>query len=252
MHSLYAKLELRFGLLRAVTPRYTNWVYKPSHHFERVIKADPSDIEKAIFELSRDRKNGLKSIDIPLVAETVGVNRELVIRKLEAWNRQRVIELRCNGTISRYRMLKPFPQDPLEERELIDMAHNEVRAHKLAEMKRSQMVVDLVTGGSCFARSLAEYFGDEGSVPKKGCGKCQWCLTKERVVLNYPRKSHVDQGRIRAVLEGCPDTKDPELLAKLAFGISSPKILMATTGTSHRLRGSMKDCDFDVCNPIPL
>lgn len=204
------------------------------------------------------------SIDIKEVADTLDIDQKLVMGKLKEWDESRIIDLGPVSMVSRYRMLKPFPQTRLAARELIEMTYRELKAQDAESAERSKQVTQLITNDSCYARGLAAHFGDINSVPEEGCGNCQWCLTEERVVLegNKNKKYRktkrkkdnpdTDQERIDAVLEACPDRSDPELLAKIAFGVKSPKILRDGYGPPNKVFGSMAYCSFRVCNPISL
>jgi hypothetical protein len=77
------------------------------------------------------------------------------------------------------------------------------------------------------------------------CGHCTWCETHTQVVLSKTPPSRPDPVRIAAVLEACGAGDDPRFLARIAFGISSPRVTVMKLG-KHQVFGSMDECDFMV------
>lgn len=114
-------------------------------------------------------------------------------------------------------------------------------------MARIQYVVDFVTFNGCLARKLARHFGDESSIPSEDCGTCEFCITKKP--LKYVKvgvtKATIDQKKIAVVLATTDIRDDARFLARVAFGISSPRVTKEKLG-KHKIFGSMKDCDFEV------
>lgn len=198
----------------------------------------------------------LVSIDIDEVANALEIDSRQVLSKLRDWNDSHIIDLSPAYGISRYRVLKSFPQTQLAVREIVETTYNELKAQDAETVMRSLKVTNLITGKSCYAHGLAAHFKDINSVPKTGCGHCQWCLTKKRVVLGAggnkknKNKGKLDAKRINAVLKLCPIRNDPELLAKIAFGIKSPKILREGYSSWNRVFASMADCSFNVRNRL--
>ena len=95
------------------------------------------------------------------------------------------------------------------------------------------------------AQTLAAYFGDEDAVPEGMCKSCTFCLTGAGTTFDPKFNTIADPVKVRAVLAACPDRDDPRLLARLAFGISSPRLTMNKLG-KHAVFGSMVDTDFRV------
>lgn len=250
-------LETRLGFLRGITPtkssRYTFEILQKS-----LSEEDPSDEAQTILKMAKKieapRDTDFVSIDIDEVANTLEIRRSHVLKKLQDWNESEIIELGHADSVSRYRVLKPFPQTQQDIREIIKIIYNELKARDIDTLKRSEKVLKLITGRSCYARGLAMHFEDRDSVPVTGCGNCQWCLTKKRVVLKKQRKGKLEAERIAAVLAECPDRSDPEFLAKIAFGVNSPKIKKNGYGSWNKVFGSMADYSFNVYNPsyLPL
>jgi hypothetical protein len=95
------------------------------------------------------------------------------------------------------------------------------------------------------AQTLASYFGDDEAVPGGLCGKCTFCTTLEAVQFETRITSAPDENRVHAILAACPERDDPRMLARMAFGITSPR-LTAGKYSSHSLFGSMVDTDFNM------
>lgn len=55
-----------------------------------------------------------------------------------------------------------------------------------------------------------------------------------------------DPAKIKAILDACPERDDPRLLARMAFGITSPRLTAGKWSTYHPLFGSMVDYDFNA------
>jgi hypothetical protein len=96
------------------------------------------------------------------------------------------------------------------------------------------------------AQSLASYFGDTDAVPGGLCGICTYCQTAEAIVFDPQATTIPDPNKIRAILTACPERDDPRLLARMAFGITSPRLTVGKWSTSHPHFGSMGNVDFKV------
>ncbi|RAL66313.1 hypothetical protein DID88_005983 [Monilinia fructigena] len=77
------------------------------------------------------------------------------------------------------------------------------------------------------------------------CGHCQWCLTHEPLRFETPPPIPFDQLAFDGILNMVSARDDPRLLAKLAFGISSPRITQMRLGRSP-VFGSMENHEFIV------
>ena len=111
-------------------------------------------------------------------------------------------------------------------------------------------VISLITSKSCLSRSLAAHFGDEDSIPASGCQNCTFCLTKTPVVFlgatKKLKKEKIDEGKIKAVLAATTARDDARFLARIAFGIQSPRVGIERLG-KNKVFGSCGGCDFEVC-----
>lgn len=96
------------------------------------------------------------------------------------------------------------------------------------------------------ASTLATYFGDEDTVPGGLCGICSFCTSGSAVEFVATVCSAADPLQIKAILAACPERDDPRLLARMAFGITSPRLTVNKWGNTHPLFGSMVSVDFNV------
>ena len=121
-------------------------------------------------------------------------------------------------------------------------------------MARVQEVISMVTANDCIARKLARHFGD--SLPsvyeKSGCRHCNFCVigkAVEYMIDTKLTKQPIDEARIKAILRATSVRDDARFLARLAFGLSSPRVTTEKLG-KHQVFGLMKECDFEVCSTL--
>ena len=145
-----------------------------------------------------------------------------------------------------YLVLKPLPTSVQDRNALADSVYKELEIREQQDLARMDQVTDLITGKQCFALSLARHFGDELPADKQACGHCTWCETQQAVELKKPPQVPWDSKAFFKVLETVPDRDDARFLARVAFGIGSPRVNSAKLGRSP-VFGSMEDCSFVVC-----
>lgn len=242
---LYSQLELRFELLRAITPKYSKYTYKPSSSYHRAVSEDCL-LGTAIITASGGGK-AMRVVDVDLIGNLSGCPREEVVRKLQGWSDKGYIELKPTGVVNRYRVMQPFPRQTEDRESLISSIYQQMEYRETEDLRRSQEVINLITGRKCFAAALADHFGDK--IPGGKCAKCQWCKTGLRVEIDeYNRLMDIpiDQNKIKAVLAATASRDDPRFLTKIAFGISSPRVVAESCGSRNPVFGSMAGCNFEV------
>ena len=173
------------------------------------------------------------------------------MRKLQQWNESGAVELKPSGLVARFRIVQKLPQDEQAKKKLIREIYAQIEAREKENMARVEAVIDFVTSNKCLSRELASHFGDENSVPEDGCGHCQNCLGKAKIHFYGVRncKGRIDPKKTQAVLSATSIRDDARFLARIAFGISSPRVTTEKLG-KHPVFGSMDDCDFEVCFAI--
>lgn len=235
---------MRFGLIRETTPKYTQYQYK-----ELSLQADNTPAGESIRKASKKAKTWTH-IDVDAASRVKNVPRGTIIAKLNDWNERGYIQLDAKGVENVYLILKPLPTSVQERNALADSVYKELEIREQQDLARMNQVTDLITGKQCFALSLAKHFGDELPEKKQACGHCTWCETQQPVELKKPPQVPWDSKAFFEVLKAIPERDDPRFLARVAFGIGSPRVTSAKLGKS-KVFGSMEDCSFVVCLKDP-
>ncbi len=238
---------MRFDLIRAITPKYSNYKFIKSPNFERRT-SDNSSLARTLKKVS-DTKLKWTHIDVDHAAKVGGFSRADAVRKLQEWNDIGVIQLTPSGVVNRFRCLKKFPEGKAAKRQMITSIYEQIKAREQSDMQRVQRVIDLITTHGCLCRELAKHFGDEESIPTGGCGNCNFCFTNKAVNFSpgkhRGRNGRIDETRFNAVLSATKVRDDAHFLARVAFGISSPRVTIEKLG-KHEVFGGMQDCDFEA------
>ena len=209
---------------------------------------DNSKVTKALKQFSKTATKWTQ-IDVDQAAQKARVDRALVVRKLQEWNDCGAIELQPSGVVNRFRILKSFAQDATGKDEIVPAIYTYFQTSEKDSISRVHDVIGLLTGSKCISRGLAKHFGDEDSVAKRGCGHCSFCIHKVPVLFDLSksksRKGRITTVKVKAILAATNVRDDPRFLARVAFGISSPRVTIQKL-LRHPVFGSMDDCDFDV------
>ena len=151
--------------------------------------------------------------------------------------------------INRFRVLEEFPRGEEEKSRIIENIYAQIEAREQSDIDRMHAVIALITSKNCLARELARHFGDEASLPPSGCGNCTFCSTKTAVIFlgakKKLKKEPINEGKIKAVLAATGVRDDARFLARVAFGMMSPRVGSERLGKSG-VFGSMSGCDFEV------
>ncbi|KAI1092032.1 ATP-dependent DNA helicase [Rostrohypoxylon terebratum] len=245
---LLATLELRFGLLRAITPEYGSYQFEATRDYNHIVKNDQSKEGKAIFEHARKAQKWYH-FDMNYVVSSTGLLRADLIRKLNDYNDRDIIMLKVSGVENRYKVLKKLPSTPQEIDAITDKVFADMESREEDALKRTQQVADLITGDKCFALALAEHFGMGLPDGKTKCGHCIHCLTGKCIIMSPKPNLPADMDTIRKVLRVCRGVRDdPRFLTRVAFGIKSPRVTQLKLHLTD-VFGSLVEHDFEVCNP---
>lgn len=242
LSNIYAQLELRFELLRAVTPIYSKYSYKASPRYFGMLKADKSAAVEAI-KASVEKAQTLYHIDVQAAAVRNGVPRADVERELNKWNESQIIELKTTGVVNVYRVLKKLPNSSAEISILAKDMYSQMEAREQQALDRTEEMLNLITGSACFSRSLAEHFGDDLPDGRAECGRCTWCQTHEPVILQSLPPVPFNKSAFDAVLRTVSSRDDARFLARIAFGITRPRVTSMTL-SKDTIFGSMADHDY--------
>ncbi|KAL5635970.1 hypothetical protein ACGC1H_004692 [Rhizoctonia solani] len=242
--NLYAQLELKFGLLRAITPCYQVYDYTIRDEKSWAQLDKKSKEAKTVLQYARPKSSGYQ-IDVSLAATHSGVPRVDLTRVIQNWELSGVIESKASQVRHRYRVLKELPSGKPELLGAIaSQLHEGQLAAEYEAIEKIQGVLKFATGEECLAHSLAVYFGDEKAVPHASCGTCTQCLTGEGVAFNPNYIATVDPLALRNILSICLDRDDPRMVARFAIGITSPRLTTAKL-SSHALFGSMAGVNWE-------
>lgn len=250
---ILATLELRFGLIRAITPEYSSYKYEATTKYGYFAQKETSRQGKAIFA---NAKKAVKwyDIDVGAVAWREGIPRNDIVRRLNELHDAGALILRVSGVQNKYRILKPLPQSSEEIDDLAGRLHADMEAREVDALNRIDQVAGLITGSRCFALTLAEHFGTGLPDGRTTCGHCTYCLTGKPVTLTpkpRPEDRPVDIDAIMKILDACDVRDDPRFLARVAFGIKSPRVTRLKLDRLPEF-ASLEDHDFDVSSSYLL
>jgi superfamily II DNA helicase RecQ len=236
---LYAQMELNFGLFRAAGSLYAKYAYIVKN--PNIVKNDGSTAASAILRASV--KNA-KWIHLALddLANSTGIPRADLVRKLDEWNERGAIELKKEGVQNIYRLERPLPSTPKEIDKIVQQLDETMEKTEQQNLARTKALINLITDNRCLSRSLADYFGESSDISEE-CGHCTWCETHTRVVLPNEPPQPPDPAKIQQVLKAVSVRDDPRFLAKLAFGIKSPRMTALKVDKTPAFE-SMNVCDF--------
>ncbi|KAI5923432.1 P-loop containing nucleoside triphosphate hydrolase protein [Camillea tinctor] len=245
---ILATLELRFGLIRAITPEYSNYQFEAMAGYEGSTKKDSSPEAKAIKQGAKLAKK-YYNIDVDAAARAAGLPRSDVVRKLNSLHDLGLIKLKVTGVVNRFKVLNRLPKTSAEISSVVDKLYAEMESREKDALERTRQVTTLFTAspaapkGQCIARSLAEHFGTSLPEGKSACGHCSFCITGKAVELPSKPATAPNIAAIRAVLEACEVRDDPRFLARVAFGIKSPRVTKLRLDKSP-VFGSLEEHDF--------
>ncbi|OAR01377.1 hypothetical protein LLEC1_04929, partial [Akanthomyces lecanii] len=242
--TIYAALELRFGLIRAITPEYSEHKFEPTSEYFGILKKDTSPEGKAIYA-GASKKQKWWYIDVGNVVSRTGVPRVAIIRKLNELHDTGRIQLKAGGVEPRYRILRSLPSSKKDIEALVDKLHEDLSRREEDALRRVKQVEDFITGDKCIALALAQHFGMDLPNRKSKCGHCTHCLTGRPTVMPPRLQKKTDLLGIKRILDACDVRDDPRFLARIAFGIKSPRVTQLKMDR-HAVFMSLADHDFGV------
>ena len=237
---LLAQMELRFKLFRAAGSMYDRYKYVVTN--DMVLK-DTSAEAKAIKRASI-KANKWTHVSLNELSASTGLLRNNLVRKLDEWNERGLVQLEKEGVQNIYRLERSLPSSPREIKDIIDQLHASMASTEKSNLARTEDLLKLVTARRCYSGAIADYFGDSGDSVPEECGHCTYCETHEQVVLPNEPPQPPDPAKVQNLLDKVTVRDDPRFLAKVAFGIKSPRITalkIAQLGVFE----SMNVCDFN-------
>ncbi|KAF7561120.1 hypothetical protein G7046_g3046 [Stylonectria norvegica] len=220
---IYATLELRFKLIRATTPEYSSYKFEATPIYFPRLKNDKSPEAQAILK-NAVKARKLHSIDLSSVARSTGLHRNALVRVLNELNNTGAIKLSVGGVEQKYKVLKQLPRTAVEIDALTKKIYVDLEKREGQALERIQQVISFITAPKCFAFSIARYFGT--NLPDGGdhCGHCTFCLNGKPVKLPPSPPKTLDKTGIHKVLAATDVRDDARFLARVAFGIKSPRV----------------------------
>ncbi|CAI6091284.1 unnamed protein product [Clonostachys chloroleuca] len=242
--NIYATLELRFNLIRAITPEYNTYKFEETPSYLSTLKANKSVEAKAVLQFAKKAKK-YYGIDLKAATNATGASRNDIVRLLNDLSNSGVIQLTVGGVEQKYKVLSRLPHTATEIDNLVGKVYQDLEKREKQALDRVQGVLDFLASPTCFARFIAEHFGMSLPDGKKSCGHCTPCYTGTSMHLPTPKPKTVDEKQIRAVLAATKIRDDPLFLARVAFGISSPRATKSKL-SKHPIFGSMADDNFEM------
>lgn len=236
---LYAQLELHFKLFRAAGTIYDKYKYTITN--PNVVLNDASPTARAILKASV-KLTKWTHVALDDLAKSTGILRVDLVRKMDEWNERGLIRLEKEGVQHIFRLERTLPSSPQEINNIIMELDHNMESTEQQNLARTQALVHLITAKRCFSRAIAGYFGEDGG-ESNDCGHCTWCETHVQVVLPNEPAQAPDQVKVQKILDKVMVRDDPRFLAKVAFGIKSPRITalkVLQTGVFE----SMNVCEF--------
>ncbi|TVY71254.1 ATP-dependent DNA helicase RecQ [Lachnellula suecica] len=247
LSNIYAQLELTHHLIRATTPVYTKYTFKDGGTYNAKLKSDKSAEARAISSYAK-KASKIYTIDVDAASSRLGIPRADIIRKLNNLNESGALELKPSGVLNVFKVAKALPEASKEIDKIATSIYDVMVKREQEALDRSEEMLALITAKKCFTRSLAQHFGDDLPDGKTECGHCTWCMTHVAVVQQTAPPVKFNYPAFKAILDKVPARDDPRMLARLAFGITSPRITGMKLGRDPII-GSMEDHQFmDLLN----
>ncbi|OHF01911.1 RecQ family ATP-dependent DNA helicase [Colletotrichum orchidophilum] len=269
---IYAYLELKFGLLRASTPQYSEYKYQVLQ--SQGLAADGSPASKYIQRHSVKAKIWT-NVDVDVPVGNGGVSRADLTRKLDSWAESGIIKLDKKGVQKVFRISKKLPSKQADIDDIIDNIHKEIVKKEKQDLQRVQDLVNLLTNTSCLTRGLAAYFADTTHSVVKECGHCIWCETHQQVKLPEFTPKPVNEMVMKKVIAVCREAceqeaskarggkskttalqmkqalanstakDDARFMACVAFGIRTPRVGSMSLHNNKAVFETMSTCNFN-------
>ncbi|KAJ7492693.1 ATP-dependent DNA helicase [Mycena latifolia] len=245
----YAQLELDHGFIRAVTPFYSVYEITPRGTAGRTSILNDKSKEAGTIRTYWRAKADKFEINVVDAATHSGADRNDLARKINRWEFDGFIQTRPSQVRMRYLIIpngNPLPKTPEGIEKVADQLYEDMKKREEDGVAKLRQVLELATDDECLPRNLSKYFGSEDTVPEDGCGHCTFCTTGQGATFSLHPVVAVDGRQISGILNACHERDDPRLLARMAFGITSPRLTAMKCSTSHPLFGSMCTVDFNA------
>lgn len=246
---IYAALELRFDLIRAMTPEYGVYKFEANAAYFAHLENEGSPEAKAIAAYASTARK-YTSIEPSVAAQKSGVPRGRIVRLLNEIGDLGLIRLQPSGVEQKYRVLAALPATDAAVDALVADLYADLQMRERQALGRIHQMIDLFASPKCFARALAEHFGMALPGGADRCGHCTFCVDGRALERPPGPAKVVDHEGISRVLAATDVRDDPRFLARVAFGIKSPRVGQLGLDKKPAFM-SMADHDFDVSLLLP-
>lgn len=243
LKNIYVQLELTHGLIRATTPQYSKYTWVPGPTYANSMARDSTAAKIAQYAKFGAR---LYTFDIEAAVSGTKLPRAEIVNKLQNLGNEGVLELKPSSVINVFKIIAKLPKASTDIEKLVDAIYKTMQTREQEALNRCDQMLHLITGEACFSRALAQHFGDDLPDGKTECGHCTWCMTKKAVEQKIPPPVDFNWPAWNAVLDAVEPRDDARLIAKVAFGISSPRISYELKLSKHAVFESMDDHNFMV------
>ncbi len=258
LRTLLTYLEL-LGVLRQGTPFYAAYEAKPLEPLDAIfarVSGEPRQFIQRVFGAAKHGRIWY-SFDPSVLAQTLGAERERVVRALHYLEEHGAVELRTSEV--RLRFTRVSASEPTDA--LVATLVDRFERRETQEIARLQQVLALVTEPGCQTAALVGYFGETLSGP---CGHCTSCHPEVQTAGPFaaqvlpgayrvvpppgsplpPIPSRVDLpafGELRAAHPAA--LGEPRQQARFLCGLSSPALTAARL-SRHALFGALEPYPF--------
>ncbi len=247
VNTLLTYLELE-KVIASTGPFYTTYKFIP-HRSSAEILAD-FDKERAVFlkglfSCAQKAKKWFL-LDIGTAKAKLKAPRERIVSALNYLKEKGDLELQVSGVRRGFRVLKRPGAD--EAKTLTSELIEKFRQRETQDIKRLDLVVNLIGRGDCQTGFLLDYFGEQ--LPEN-CGHCEFCLSGNqrgrKIIAGNDRSLELPDMAIeivRAILkEKFPALTTTRQQSRFFCGLSSPKTIRA---------GLLKHPVFGLCANQPF
>jgi len=242
VRTLLTYLELD-GLIEARTPYYESFRFRPLTDIDEIVGRFEGERRRFVAGLFRQSSKAKvwHEIDLATAARALRSPRTRLLRALDYFAEQGLLEVRAEGLRHRYRWL----QRPDDVDELVRSLHHRTVEHEAREIARIGEVLELAGLDGCQTAWLCAHFGETLTGP---CGHCTWCVDGgQPVELLEPSPVSIGESEwsraVQARRESADVLGEPRAFARFLIGLTSPRLTRARLGR-HPLFGSLAHVPF--------
>lgn len=246
LSTLLTYLELE-GVTESIGTYYQTYKLKPlvtSKEMLSHFSGEPQRFLERLFKTSIPGRTWF-TIDVQKSQNVLKCERERIARSLSHLEEKGLIQLQAKDTMQGYRLKKKLNDDECEKLHLTLAQRFEQREQ--SDLKRIQLVRDLLTQDSCRVNYLLSYFGEERDAP---CGHCDHCLGTTSEVLEQDITDELNDEQKRTIYSVGSSINYEKLetvrsVTRFLCGIRSP-VISKSKLTMHKSFGVFEDLPFET------